>query len=179
MAWTRTQPATISGRWSCTRCYTVNAVDEVNGKGGQPVYVKVAGQISDLNTGYTAQLPLTITGVGTVTVGASQAGNGTWAPAPNVNQSFNVAPAQLSVIASNRSKTYGQAVTFAGTEFTTAGLLNSDSVTSMMPYSRPHDSPRVSAVSAVDPQVPPFSVAGNPQLLSSAWPRPYFDGVPP
>ena len=27
MAWTRTQPATISGRWSCTRCYTVNAVE--------------------------------------------------------------------------------------------------------------------------------------------------------
>lgn len=26
MAWTRAQPATISGRWSCTRCYTVNAV---------------------------------------------------------------------------------------------------------------------------------------------------------
>lgn len=26
MAWIRTQPATLSGRWSCTRCYTVNAV---------------------------------------------------------------------------------------------------------------------------------------------------------
>src|SRR5204862_6279158 len=32
--------------------------------------------------------------------------------------------------ASNRTKTYGQTVTFAGTEFTLAGLVNGDTVTS-------------------------------------------------
>jgi hypothetical protein len=37
----------------------------------------------------------------------------------------------LTVAANNRSKTYGDAVTFAGTEFTTAGLVNSDTVTSV------------------------------------------------
>src|SRR2546428_4727197 len=38
--------------------------------------------------------------------------------------------APLTVTASNRTKTYGQAVTFAGTEFTTSGLVNGDTVTS-------------------------------------------------
>ncbi|HEU4791233.1 MAG TPA: MBG domain-containing protein, partial [Flavobacterium sp.] len=36
----------------------------------------------------------------------------------------------ITVTADNRSKTYGDAVTFAGTEFTTVGLVNSDTVTS-------------------------------------------------
>src|SRR5262249_48613639 len=39
--------------------------------------------------------------------------------------------ADLTITASDRSKTYGQSVTFAGTEFTTSGLLNSDTVTSV------------------------------------------------
>ena len=37
----------------------------------------------------------------------------------------------LTITASNRTKTYGTAVTFAGTEFTTSGLVNSDSVSSV------------------------------------------------
>ncbi len=44
------------------------------------------------------------------------------------NGTLTVNPAALTVIANNRTKTYGQLVTFAGTEFTTAGLLNSDTV---------------------------------------------------
>ena len=47
-----------------------------------------------------------------------------------VNGTLTVTPAALTVTASARSKTYGQAVTFAGTEFTTSGLANSDTVTS-------------------------------------------------
>ena len=74
---------------------------------------------------------LTLTGVGTVTVQASQAGNSNYVAAPNVNQSFNVTAASLTITATNRSKNYGQTVTFAGTEFTTAGLVNSDTVTSV------------------------------------------------
>jgi len=38
--------------------------------------------------------------------------------------------AALTVTANNASKTYGDTVTFAGTEFTTAGLKNTDTVTS-------------------------------------------------
>jgi hypothetical protein len=45
------------------------------------------------------------------------------------NLTVNTAP--LTVTAKSRSKTYGQLVTFAGTEFTTSELLNSDTVTSV------------------------------------------------
>jgi hypothetical protein len=34
---------------------------------------------------------VTLTGTGTVTIRASQAGDGTYGPAPNVNRSFRVA----------------------------------------------------------------------------------------
>ena len=45
--------------------------------------------------------------------------------------SLTVNPAALTITATNRSKTYGQTVVFAGTEFTTRGLLNTDTVTSV------------------------------------------------
>jgi hypothetical protein len=44
--------------------------------------------------------------------------------------SLVVNPAPLIVTASNRSKTYGDALTIAGTEFTTSGLQNSQTATS-------------------------------------------------
>jgi hypothetical protein len=47
------------------------------------------------------------------------------------NGSFAVNPAPLTITANSASKTYGQAKTFAGTVFTTAGLLNGDTVTSV------------------------------------------------
>jgi mucin-19 len=47
------------------------------------------------------------------------------------NGALTVDPAHLSIMANNRSKTYGQSVTFAGTEFTAAGLVNGDTVTSV------------------------------------------------
>ena len=47
------------------------------------------------------------------------------------NGALAVSPAALTVTASNRSKTYGQTVVFAGTEFTFSGLLNSDTVNSV------------------------------------------------
>ncbi len=40
-------------------------------------------------------------------------------------------PKALTITANNRSKTYGDTVTFAGTEFTAVGLVGSDSVTSV------------------------------------------------
>src|SRR5439155_14486672 len=47
-----------------------------------------------------------------------------------VNGALTVNAAALTVTATNRTKTYGQTVTFAGTEFTSAGLVNGDTVTS-------------------------------------------------
>ncbi len=44
---------------------------------------------------------------------------------------LTITPAALTITASDRSKDFGEVVTFAGTEFTTAGLLNGDTVTSV------------------------------------------------
>jgi len=48
-----------------------------------------------------------------------------------VNGTLTVNPKALTITASGRTKTYGTAVTFAGTEFTVAGLVNADTVTSV------------------------------------------------
>jgi len=47
------------------------------------------------------------------------------------NGTLTVNPAALTITANNQTKTYGQTVTFAGTEFTTGGLVNGDTVTSV------------------------------------------------
>jgi hypothetical protein len=47
------------------------------------------------------------------------------------NGTLTVTPATLTITAKPASKIYGQTLTFAGTEFTAAGLLNSDTVTSV------------------------------------------------
>ena len=44
---------------------------------------------------------------------------------------IDISPASLTITADNQSKTYGSAFTFAGTEFTTSGLVNGDTVTSV------------------------------------------------
>ncbi|HEY6969273.1 MAG TPA: MBG domain-containing protein, partial [Candidatus Angelobacter sp.] len=44
---------------------------------------------------------------------------------------LTITPATLTITANNRTKTLGQTVTFAGTEFTTSGLVNGDTVTSV------------------------------------------------
>ncbi len=48
-----------------------------------------------------------------------------------VDGALTVTPAPLTVTADDRTKTYGQTVVFAGSEFSTTGLLNADSVTSV------------------------------------------------
>ncbi len=47
------------------------------------------------------------------------------------NGSLTVTPAPLTITANNTTKTYGQTETFASTEFTTSGLVNSDAVSSV------------------------------------------------
>ena len=49
----------------------------------------------------------------------------------NPNGTLTVTQKALTITASARTKTYGDAVTFAGTEFTSVGLTNSDAVTSV------------------------------------------------
>ena len=55
--------------------------------------------------------------------------NFTGSTSSSISQTVNARP--LTITASSSSKTYGDTVTFAGTEFTTAGLVNSDTVTSV------------------------------------------------
>jgi hypothetical protein len=47
------------------------------------------------------------------------------------NGTLTVTPAPLTITANNETKTYGQTLAFAGTEFTAIGLTNGDSVTSV------------------------------------------------
>jgi hypothetical protein len=47
------------------------------------------------------------------------------------SKTYTINPAPLTITANNRTKTYGHAVTFAGTEFTIIGLVNGDLVTSV------------------------------------------------
>ena len=49
----------------------------------------------------------------------------------NPNGTLTVTQKALTITASARTKTYGDAVTFAGTEFTSAGLINGDAITSV------------------------------------------------
>ena len=48
-----------------------------------------------------------------------------------VSGGLTVEPAALTITAESTSKTYGQAVTFTGTEFTESGLVNGDAITSL------------------------------------------------
>ena len=48
-----------------------------------------------------------------------------------VTGNLTVTPAALTITADSMTKTYGQTLPFAGTEFTTSGLINSDSVASV------------------------------------------------
>jgi rhamnogalacturonyl hydrolase YesR len=71
---------------------------------------------------------LTITGAGTVAVRASQAGNTTYA-ATNMDQSFIVSPATLTVSAYSQSKTYGDADPAFTWQITGGSLVSGDSFT--------------------------------------------------
>ena len=48
-----------------------------------------------------------------------------------VDGSLTVTPRPLTITANDETKTYGDTLTFAGTEFTTSGLVNGDSVDSV------------------------------------------------
>jgi hypothetical protein len=53
-----------------------------------------------------------------------------YTPATN-NVTVTVLPAPLTITARNQSKTYGQAFAFAGTEFSTVGLVSGDKITTV------------------------------------------------
>jgi unsaturated rhamnogalacturonyl hydrolase len=72
---------------------------------------------------------LTITGAGTVTVRAAQAGNTTFAAATNVDQSFTVNPIALAVSANPTNKVYGNVDPPLTWQLNSGSLISGDSIT--------------------------------------------------
>jgi subtilisin-like proprotein convertase family protein len=98
----------------------LNAVATYNSTNvnGTFTYTPTAGTI--LN--YGAGRPLSVTFTPTDATGLL---------AVSTNVTINVLQAPLSITANSSSKTYGSVVTFTGTEFTTSGLVNGNTVTSV------------------------------------------------
>jgi hypothetical protein len=100
--------------------YGVNPfVLSANSDSGLPVTFTVSSGSASI-----ANNVLKVTGVGTVTVTATQAGNATYSPAKSVSQSFTVAQAQLTMTADNKTRvdnTWNPTLTY-----TTTGFVNGD-----------------------------------------------------
>jgi hypothetical protein len=96
---------------------------------------------------------MTITGVGTVTVRALQAGDDYWAAATPVDRSFTVAKATLTVTADNKSRLYGA----TNPTFTVSysGFVNGDNMGDIS------GSPALTTAASVT-----SSVAGNPYPIN-------------
>lgn len=71
----------------------------------------------------------------------------------------NISPAPLTITANSASKVYGQTVAFAGTEFTSSGLLNNDAVTSVNLASA--GAPATAAVAGSPYTISPFGTVGT------------------
>ncbi len=96
----------------------------------------ISAGTSALNASGTATLnydPQSL-GAGNHIVRADFAGDGILSASssdPSHDGTLAISQKALILTASSRSKTYGQTVAFAGTEFTTSGLINGDTVTSV------------------------------------------------
>lgn len=69
---------------------------------------------------------VTLTGAGTVTIAASQAGNSDFKPATPVTRTFNVAKAALTVTAKNNTRTYNGTAYAGGNGVDYTGFVNGD-----------------------------------------------------
>ena len=85
---------------------------------GLPVSLAAAGVCSVSGTS------VHMTGAGSCTITASQAGNGSFNPAPDVAQSFTVAQAPLTITADNQTKPYGAANPLLTASY--SGFVNGD-----------------------------------------------------
>jgi hypothetical protein len=98
-----------------------------------------------------------LTGAGSCTVTADQAGNPIYNAAAEVQRTFLVGRAALSITAKNQSKYVGQSLTLGTTAFTTSGLVGSDSVSAVTLTS---SGAAVTAVTGSYSIVPSSPVAG-------------------
>src|SRR5439155_3558884 len=91
---------------------------------GLPVSLRlISGPVSLVGTN------LVVTGIGTVTVRASQSGDASFKAAPVVDRTFIINPAVITVTASNQSKLYGAALPALTVSYT--GFVNGETVSVM------------------------------------------------
>jgi hypothetical protein len=89
------------------------------------------GTAVELVNGSAMSAAIDTLGAGTHSITAVYSGDPVFVPSTAATLSQAVAPAPLTIKADDQIKTYGQTITFAGTEFTTSGLVNGDTVTSV------------------------------------------------
>jgi hypothetical protein len=105
----------------------------MNGDNGEALTSSATASYSGAqfdNTAYSnANAPIS---AGNYTLAVAFAGTNNYNPlSSSATQSFVIQKASMTVTANNATKTLGQTVTFQGTEFTTAGLVQGDTVTSV------------------------------------------------
>ncbi|MEN6541706.1 MBG domain-containing protein, partial [Parvibaculum sp.] len=94
-------------------------------------YQATTGSTTNLTSGQIATIALSSTGAAaTANVGSYNVNATYGAYSTTVTNGLSVTKATLTVTAKNQSKTYGQTVTFGGSDYTVSGLKNSDTVTS-------------------------------------------------
>jgi hypothetical protein len=98
-----------------------------------------------------------LTGAGSCSVTADQAGDANYSAAPQVQRTFSVAKAALSITANNRQKYFDQALTLGTAAFTSSGLVGSDSVSGVTLTS---SGAAASAASGSYPIMPSNALAG-------------------
>jgi hypothetical protein len=97
---------------------------------GLPVAITTDGVVCT-GSGSGSALITMASSTGTGHVYFNQAGDATYNAATQVTEDITAQQATLTITANDRTKTYGDTVTFAGTEFTAMGLVNSNNVTSV------------------------------------------------
>ena len=96
---------------------------------GLTVAITTTGGCSGSGSG-SATITMTSSATSCV-VHYNQVGNVIYNPAPEMTETTTATKAALTITANDQSKTYGQTVTFAGTEFNASGLKFNDTVTSV------------------------------------------------
>jgi streptogramin lyase len=113
---TQTIPLSGTGQKNVSQTISFGALPDVT-YGAAPIITLTAKASSGLLVSYTVTGPaqvvfgstLIITGVGQITVTASQSGNQGYGPAPSVTQQFSVGPAPLKVTANDVTRAAGTA----------------------------------------------------------------------
>jgi hypothetical protein len=110
---------------------------------------------------------VTINSAGTCTLDASEAGDTSFDPAPDVIESFNVAAAPLTITANNQNTTVGEAdPTFT---FAYSGLVNSDTTVATAPTCDvvvPHAAANTYPITCSDAADPNYDISYTPGSLT-------------